>query len=106
MTSEEGTTDQRDPEDGFRILNEEQIREVVQVLVDERLGGGSSGRVYKAVLEGRPAALKILHPHAARREHEVQLFIKEAVLMSKLEHRCGPSRRRKAYKIKLPRAHM
>ena len=70
-------------------LHELSDSELPRLTVDVgvRLGGGSTGRVYLATYDSAPCALKLLHPVKARREHEVQHFIKEALLISQLQHR-------------------
>ena len=56
--------------------------------LEERLGEGSFGVVYRATqLEmGREVALKILHPDLLRSVGKVKRFIREAQLAQRLEH--------------------
>lgn len=75
-------------EDGPQLheLSDSELQRLA-VNVGVRLGGGSTGRVYLATYDSTPCALKLLHPVKARREHEVQHFIKEALLITQLQHR-------------------
>lgn len=57
-----------------------------RLTVGERIGGGTSGRVYRATFDGIPAALKVLHPHAAQKEATLHEFFKEAHVLFKLQH--------------------
>ncbi len=52
----------------------------------ERIGGGSTARVYRGTLDGVSVAIKVLHPHAAQRDAPLRDFLREALLMSRLKH--------------------
>ncbi|KXZ50578.1 hypothetical protein GPECTOR_16g753 [Gonium pectorale] len=66
------------PRDGF--MGELQIH--------ERIGGGSSARVYRGTLDGTiSVAVKVLHPHAAQREATLQEFLREAQILARLQHK-------------------
>lgn len=70
----------------FTTLEGEEL--AARVTVGERIGGGTSARVYRATFDGQPAALKVLHPHAAQKENSLHEFFKEAHGLHRLQHRC------------------
>lgn len=56
--------------------------------LDERIGEGAMGSVYRAhqVSLDRPVAIKILLPHFARKPEIVRLFLREARILARLTH--------------------
>ena len=61
----------------------------ISISVQERLGGGSSGRVYRCLFKGKAAAIKVVHPNLSRREDTLLVFMKEAHMMHACKHRWG-----------------
>jgi len=63
-------------------------RRLSHYLIEERLGAGGMGEVYRARDEklGRDVALKVLPPHALGDEEARRRFRKEAVVLSRLSH--------------------
>ena len=57
-------------------------------VLEEKLGEGGMGQVYRArdLTLGRPVAIKIMHPHLARRPEFKQRFLTEAIASSRLSH--------------------
>lgn len=56
--------------------------------IEERIGGGGMGAVYKAVhlTLHVPVALKLLHPHVAARPEAMRRFRREAHVASRIQH--------------------
>lgn len=65
-------------------------RQFGYVSVQERLGEGGMGRVYRGIDQrlGRQVALKVLRPELASQPRMVSRLAREARLLSKLEHPC------------------
>ena len=57
-------------------------------LVEERIGIGGMGEVYRAVDTslGRPVAIKVISPRVAADPHLVQRFVREARLQARIDH--------------------
>jgi serine/threonine protein kinase len=72
---------QPDPNIGRSILNG-------QFLIEQKIGSGGMGAVYKALQPAmnRMVAVKILHPKLANRKDLVSRFRREARAMSHLSH--------------------
>lgn len=85
-SNRDSNRDSRDKEKQIVVLEGDELKERVKIFVPQRLGGGASGRVYRASLDKKPCAAKIIHPSAARREDAVASFLKEANLLSRLQH--------------------
>ena len=68
----------------LELLEGDELSKRLQINVAVRLGGGSSGRVFSAIFDGKPVAVKTLHPSAARREDVVGRFLSEAHLLARL----------------------
>jgi serine/threonine protein kinase len=63
-------------------------RRVGRYVVEEHLGGGGMGLVYRArdTQLGRPVALKFLPPHLAWSEEAEERFVREAQATARLDH--------------------
>jgi serine/threonine protein kinase len=77
----------------LRLLDEEVDERIGQVLLDqlrieERIGAGGMGAVYRArqTTLGRDVAIKILHPDLARNPDAVRRFHREARISTALDH--------------------
>ncbi|MCK6548533.1 serine/threonine protein kinase [Myxococcota bacterium] len=71
------------------VIREHLIGDVVgSHKITALLGAGHSARVYRArhVVLDREVALKVLHPHHARRPHVVERLQREAKALSRLSH--------------------
>ncbi|GLI70864.1 hypothetical protein VaNZ11_015883, partial [Volvox africanus] len=70
----------------LQLLAGEELEARLQI--HERIGGGSSARVYRGTLDGTTSvAVKILHPHAAQRESTLQEFLREAQVLARLQNK-------------------
>ncbi|GFR41618.1 hypothetical protein Agub_g2343 [Astrephomene gubernaculifera] len=70
----------------LQLLSGEELEARLQI--HERIGGGSSARVYRGTLDSSvPVAIKVLHPHAAQRESTLQEFWREAQILARLQHK-------------------
>ncbi|KAG2488113.1 hypothetical protein HYH03_013261 [Edaphochlamys debaryana] len=70
----------------LQLLAGEELDSRLQIF--ERIGGGSSARVYRGILDGStPVAVKVLHPHAAQRDSTLQEFLREAQVLARLHHK-------------------
>jgi serine/threonine protein kinase len=81
-----------------KILTEYQVRRFLQnkphgltvgkYVIQDRLGSGSMGRVYKAqhVLMGRSVALKVIAPEIVSNQRVVSRFQREMKLVGRLDH--------------------
>ncbi|GIM12830.1 hypothetical protein Vretimale_16062 [Volvox reticuliferus] len=69
----------------LQLLAGEELEARLQI--HERIGGGSTARVYRGALDGTPVAVKILHPHAAQRESTLQEFLREAQVLARLQNK-------------------
>ncbi|MEW5313161.1 MAG: hypothetical protein WDW38_004750 [Sanguina aurantia] len=78
-------TDKRNEDEEPLTLEGEELVQRLQVI--GRIGGGSTARVYRALFDGAPAALKVLHPSKAQKERSIQEFLREAHIMHKCRHR-------------------
>jgi serine/threonine protein kinase len=67
---------------------EEQLPEIPGYILEELVGKGAMGRVFRATQEGtgRPAAVKVLAPELAAREDFVARFEREAAALRAVEH--------------------
>eukprot|EP00798_Chlamydomonas_sp_ICE-L_P012437 gene12437-15636_t len=74
-------------------LTEQEAVADLHVDVASRLGGGSSGRVYKCDYGVRQMAIKVIHPNLSRKSDNLHSFLKEAQMMYKCVHDGLPTRR-------------
>jgi len=66
----------------------EEKHEIAGYKLEEKLGAGSMGTVYRArqLSLDRQVAIKILSPHLARKKDYIERFLKEARAVAKLNH--------------------
>jgi serine/threonine-protein kinase len=64
------------------------VREIPGYELQEELGGGAMGVVYRAVhtATGQAAAIKLISQSKSASEHAIQLFVREASLLGRLDH--------------------
>jgi serine/threonine-protein kinase len=64
------------------------IQEIPGYELQEELGGGTMGIVYRAVhtATGQAAAIKLISQRQSTSEHAIQLFVREASLLGRLNH--------------------
>ncbi len=64
------------------------VREVPGYALEDELGGGSMGVVYRALHKatGETVAIKLINQRQSCSEHAIQLFIREASLQGRLDH--------------------
>jgi pSer/pThr/pTyr-binding forkhead associated (FHA) protein len=64
------------------------IREIPGYQLEEEIGGGSMGVVYRAIhaATAKPVAIKVISPRQSASEAAMQLFVREASLLGRLNH--------------------
>jgi hypothetical protein len=89
ITAPKGHSGESEASAGQSAVSEACLKRIGEFTIKRLLGSGSMGSVYEAVESpsGRPVAVKIIRPGTVAGSREIQLFLREAGILSRLRHR-------------------